>query len=145
MVQNNKYYTPEIEDLHKGYQCEYMQGNQFLPFIIRDVNTSILAAKTGILRTPYLIKEQIEGEGWIFQQKIPFLEHRSSFKKGNHMLILDTKNEIPRISFYTIDIAKEYNRFDFSMRDTIPENFHFTADIKSINELRQTFKLLQLQ
>lgn len=70
----NKYYTPAIEDIHVGYECEILNGynewysikielghifNDFL-FYTRDVSKEL----SKIFRTPYLTKEQIEAEGF---------------------------------------------------------------------------------
>lgn len=66
-----KYFTPSIEDIRVGYECEYMIGNQFTPFrfsspytILGSFSNMQAAIETGHVRVPYLTKEQIEAEGW---------------------------------------------------------------------------------
>lgn len=63
----SKYYIPEIEDIHIGYECEvhihsYGQGWRWEPHIYPAGGTLPLEIKA--VRTPYLTKEQIESEGW---------------------------------------------------------------------------------
>lgn len=76
----NKYYTPDIEDIRIGYEGEinWSRGysETFVPFKITVQNEDF--AYTGLLseivdamddgyaevRTPYLTKKQIEAEGW---------------------------------------------------------------------------------
>ena len=71
----NKYYTPDIEDIRVGYECEIFNPANTDPFIlghyydswdkitIHRVNMYDVGRKE--FRTPYLTKEQIEAEGWI--------------------------------------------------------------------------------
>lgn len=66
----NKYYTPAVEDLHIGYQCEVFEGGDWRKETIDishhfDIFTE--GVKLGEIRTPYLTKEDIEAEGWVFQ------------------------------------------------------------------------------
>lgn len=80
MEDNLKYSTPEISDLHVGYEGEYRLGINYdwQPFIIENLYTDSNGAgvyeyedylKNGNLRTPYLTKEQIEAEGWELYSK----------------------------------------------------------------------------
>lgn len=79
-MMENKYYTPDIEDIRVGYECEqlidYITHNEWkkeifgkgcwLPEgdvggIMHWYHTCIINKR---LRTAYLTKEQIEGEQW---------------------------------------------------------------------------------
>jgi len=83
ILMENKYFTPDIEDIRVGYECEiYEQKSRKL---IKDVgwhtvkvtlgnseygesvaiNRILNYIKQNKLRTRYLNKEQIEAEGWI--------------------------------------------------------------------------------
>lgn len=82
MEQQDKYYTPNIEDIRVGYECEIWEdGRVFIKGIITEIyqgteNTKrclglcidngngFLIDKYREIKTPYLIKEQIEAEGW---------------------------------------------------------------------------------
>jgi hypothetical protein len=67
----NKYFVPDIEDLHVGYELEtevhdFLKGFSWESVII-DVDTisSVCKSYKHIkVRVPYLTKEQLEAEGW---------------------------------------------------------------------------------
>ena len=69
----NKYFTPDIEDIRVGYEYESLQkqedgSEKWVPQkIVRryDLEGDWEGwLHYGIVRTPYLTKEQIEAEGW---------------------------------------------------------------------------------
>lgn len=71
----NKYFTPDMECFHIGYECEIstptiwksgkfpeiLELNSELDEFGKD---SLMKAAHAILRVPYITKEQIEAEGW---------------------------------------------------------------------------------
>lgn len=81
-----KYFTPEIEDIRVGYECEMKQPNfsyfrngitrdtllkilekeEYKPYVIQVFDFQMLkfSGLDGVIRVPYLTKEQIEKEGW---------------------------------------------------------------------------------
>lgn len=62
-----KYFTPSIEDIRVGYECDYSIGGNWKKTIFtqNDVYDYMgLAGGYGQIRVPYLTKEQIEAEGW---------------------------------------------------------------------------------
>jgi len=74
----DKYFTPQIEDIRVGYECElkYLNGG-WTKFIIKDtwvgrdgegdlmeVYGAIEGTNPIPIRVPYLTKEQIEADGW---------------------------------------------------------------------------------
>ena len=83
----DQYYTPEIEDITIGYECELLRitigeydtkpDNIWVRSIVDKYEFINLSKST--TRTPYLTKEQIEKEGWKFYRvtmfdKFPTLE-----------------------------------------------------------------------
>lgn len=63
-MENDKYFTPDIEDLRVGYECDLL-GSKIVIEDRHDLDLSF----DHPLRTPYLTKEQIEAEGWKFTPK----------------------------------------------------------------------------
>lgn len=79
-MNNSKYFVPNTEDLHVGYECEINSSaayqDEYTPIKIgfkdgEGVYTEGLSDLVimmddgyGKVRTPYLTKEQIEAEGW---------------------------------------------------------------------------------
>lgn len=77
---DNKYFTPSIEDIRVGYECEMNDArgykDSFTPVIIgfkeaegaytHQISEIIHMMDDGYgeVRVPYLTKEQIEAEGW---------------------------------------------------------------------------------
>jgi hypothetical protein len=85
----NDYYTPAIEDLHVGYECELERGSidkEWCPYVLElDNSHSSEGDKVWLysdsLRTLYLTKEQIESEGWKSVGQIGWYE------KGRYSLL----------------------------------------------------------
>lgn len=69
-LQETKYFTPDIEDIRVGYECEISKFKEWTPTIITwDYNIDGLTycmkvSPDACIRVPYLTKEQIEAEGW---------------------------------------------------------------------------------
>jgi hypothetical protein len=70
----NKYFTPDIEDLYVGYKLEIKGPHDvdWQPIVLgkdaiwhQFTNLENLGQAMEQLRVPYLTKEQIEAEGWI--------------------------------------------------------------------------------
>ncbi len=135
----NKYYTPSIEDIHVGYECEVY--GQTTTKLIKNVDFHKVVVglhmevgqkvginqipnliKKGWIKVPYLTKEQIEKEGW----KHEYLEKdvHSWSKNG---IILTTFEGFTKIR---INYKSGYQLFD--------------GDCPSINELRTITKLLNI-
>ena len=71
LIGEDKYFTPNIEDIRVGYECEYLFGgengiwtNGFGLGSAGFPELWEIKANPKILRVPYLTKEQIEAEGW---------------------------------------------------------------------------------
>ena len=70
------YFVPDIEDIRVGYECEIKPtGSEeldWMPYVING-DTAFKYYKTKgkgatSIRVPYLTKEQIEAEGWVFDK-----------------------------------------------------------------------------
>ena len=147
----NKYYTPDIEDIHIGYeglyrnQCRDIIGNKDLNFdrwdktVLNKYNVETIL-KYGIndFKTAYLTKEQIKNEGWLFLEA-----------QGPNTDFIDfiIKKEIIADERYINSLYLEYNLETRDMRiyeDEGDYQHYFDGLCKSINELRTIMRLLQI-
>ena len=136
----NKYFTPDIEDVHVGYELEWKCKirNQDWEKTICDTDLiSIIYDEyehadfeepyDEQFRVPYLTKEQIEAEGWS-KAKVP---------------IVTIKHD-----FYEIPYIKDNFRIDYNFKNkliNILENNGvnlFYGKCKDINTFRKIIKLL---
>jgi hypothetical protein len=131
----NKYFTPDIDDIHIGYELEvnynFKLNDIFHKKIIESFEelSDIHSRMPGdcVIRIPYLTKEQIEAEGWI-KAKAPIVTI-------NH-------------DFYEIPYIKDNFRVDYNFRNNlinIIENNGknlFYGKCKDINTFRKLIKLL---
>jgi hypothetical protein len=140
----NNYYTPELSDLHIGYECEVKVGEGWEKTNLTD---SIqfphveLRLSQGRLRTPYLTKEQIEAEGW-------------KFLHMSQDLWFEKKGDFDFDNFYTSKLTMHYgakSHIGYSdLRLTIIADDRglayklFEGMCPSINEFRKITKLLRI-
>jgi hypothetical protein len=121
----NKYFTPDIEDLCIGYELELLcviEGNNekeetWKNTIIYNLYVENKEEFIKSVRVPYLTKEQIEAEGWKHSEKNCF-----------------DFNDRWMCSWYP-----EHNRMEFY--DDENEN-GFAGNCKDINTFRKLIKLL---
>ena len=113
----NKYFTPDIEDFHVGYECEIYENEQYVSYVISHI---IVGGNTRIdipdgrhwsiqnkLRVPYLTKEQIEAEGWKYLSE-GYTEHQAFYKDDfqmscfydKHLLKIIKKESLKTIVLY---------------------------------------------
>lgn len=163
----NKYFTPKIEDLRIGYKCEINtiscqpiiinlsedlppekigdETNVWKKIIINDnnINASICILKEMKLRTPFLTKEQIEGEGWIYKN---YLKDggTSIFIKDNYELYFYRTNN-NSTSEISISLRSEQTMKTTLVPPIITLNYLFQGTCKSINEFRYIMKLLNIK
>lgn len=150
MEENNKYYTPRIEDITIGYECEiYEQSTNKL---IKSVNWHIVSVvlgnseygetvainkitnylKQNKIRVPYLTKENIESEGWVFRGSIC---SDSSCKGWELSFIKDGMK-------YNFSFTQNYQAHIYTWDSTEGTHTIFRGVIKSINEFRYITKEL---
>lgn len=124
----DKYYTPELQDLYVGYECEVKDipppEEDWHQWVI--TTTNVLHhldkwIKDGSLRTKYLTQEDIESLGW---KLIPY-EHY--FEKDNYIMIQQGE----KIEIWVKDLAL-YDPEGETTNGTI-----FKGEAKSINELKK--------
>ena len=103
----NKYFTPDIEDLYVGYECEQLINQvwvkdifakgSYLPENIDLLHWAHSCIINKNLRVPYLTKEQIENEGFVYRGKVsnatipgePFTKIQLEFIKNNILIRFD--------------------------------------------------------
>lgn len=135
----NKYYTPEIEDLRVGYECQWndlsiwrdeiLDSYGLFATIINESNESLVDK----IRTKHLDKQDIESLGWKFKGKSIdiWFEKEGDFDMGSfttYKIIMHYGLEDHRMFIYADDQGTEYDLFK--------------GEIKSINELKYIQKLL---
>ena len=136
----NKYFTPDIEDLCIGYEYEQLINQvwtkevfakgSYLPEnidLLNWIHSCVLSKK---IRVPYLTKEQIEAEGW------EFIKHHAGtewydFEKDEYSLYVDFdfRGEI-YLKIYSDRYYEEFN--------------YFSGKCKDINTFRKICKLLEI-
>lgn len=84
-----KYYTPNPEDLFIGYECEIIEiSEQWIRRTIAhssEIGSCVMKIDRKHIRVPYLTKEQIENKGWIFYEHTQY-GNQDRFKlKGNEI------------------------------------------------------------
>lgn len=135
----NKYFTPDIEDIRVGYEYEYLSGhpqeegntswNKWTldkgdPFIGWRLDGFKRLIEQKMIRTPFLTKEQIEAEGW------NFLGDELYTRMDDGHEISCELHPINRIHIYYL----ENNEVDS----------RFFGECKDINTFRQIQKLLKI-
>jgi len=142
-MMENEYYTPDITDLHVGYECEVDKniyaGKEFdwekVVGAENNMGDEGLLAKcrTGKVRTPYLTKEQIEAEGW----------ERLLDDEDANVLLFKSKKKILGVSpsddsWYRIDYDTEtHNLYLWRLYNNGYDVLYYDGECKSINEFRK--------
>lgn len=140
------YYTPKVEDLHIGYECEIL--GQSTSKLIKKVDWHKVEVgfhqeigekvginqvpgliKAGKIRTPYLSAEQIKKEGWKLRTEYTGY-YRFVFEKGNSWLSFNPEER--SILIMPIDPVKEFYEY----------NLRYAGSCPSINEFRKICKLI---
>lgn len=157
LMEKDQYYTPDIEDLFVGYECEVWDTHAYTPESWRKVKIGQadeydtgsfpnyglfieLADNTSRFRTSYITRDQIVAEGWKDITN-PLSINTWSFEKGNRFCgfrFNDLKNPFvlyiivkdPSIEEVTLGVPSEF--------------FKFICPCPSINEFRKICKLLNI-
>ena len=135
----NKYFTPDIEDLHIGYELKvnynFKLNDIFHKIIIDSFEelSDIHSRMSGdcVIRVPYLTKEQIEAEGWKHTggKLLSFAEQHYVKSTYRVSYSIDSK----KIKFFIADPDEIINYEDECI---------FNGQCKDINTFRKIIKLL---
>jgi hypothetical protein len=131
----NKYFTPDIEDIHIGYELEvnynFKLNDIFHKKIIDSFEelSDIHSRMPGdcVIRVPYLTKEQIEAEGW------ERYHMDGTYIKDNHILNFDFATGLNRLNIH----KKPETGKNVTSHDML-----FNSKCKCINDFRKIIKLL---
>ena len=154
---DNKYYTPEIEEFHVGFEYEYQSYNKisWTNYIVteEDLTSSQmdLCASNGIedvfdklktngVRVKYLDKSDIESCGFSLQG-VPRYNDVSDIVEGYGLYINDTDDLYLHLiegNRYAIYLSHEYNEFSGNWEQVDL----FNGIIKNLSELRKLLKQL---
>lgn len=146
-----KYFTPDISSLHIGYECETRQftGSNWFKCIIDEEmyyadddglyrnNCPLFHIET-YFRTPFLTKEQIEKEGFVFKRDYKetfYFEKGNVYKIGGIFLDYNIFSKILKVSI---------NKGKFDNSGTPKTDSCFEGKIKCINEFRNILKYLSI-
>lgn len=140
MLNDTMYYTPKVEELRIGYECEIRapkyEGQKFI--VDEDqMQYAAIAIRGGFLFTPYLTKEQIEAEGWSEITNESFYKGMLTLEKenGHTFYCAIRKNKNLLISQYIPSDPNEL--WSMSMKSTV-----YDGKCPSINEFRTICKLI---
>jgi len=146
MEEQNRYYTPDISELHVGYECEHTSNMS--AFICEDYDDVVKDKLTStdlkwyitwgeeegglkkFVRTKYLDKSDIESCGWTCQ------EYSQDGYNQSY-----TKNVDSESGYDLIYCAAWDKKWQI---DDCGEGIYW-GEIKSINELRQIMKWLKIK
>lgn len=163
-MENEKYYTPEIEDFYIGYEFEMEAGTGWSKQIFPDpwwnhggmggIDTLIRCLESGNIRVPFLTREQIEKEGWKADEKAEFTDFSEDYFKHvsvfNHHFIYQLhvmttyieKVGSRRIAGKHVSITSAFIRYDQEESMKKIDQPIFKGKCPSINEFRKMIKLL---
>lgn len=138
----NKYYTPTIEDIHVGYECEWQDIGGNCEWIKAKIDEYIIFEilsidlPEGQLKTLYLTKEQIEAEGWIIRTDKIHKGFQFAFEKGDYF-----------------GVCLQNGKLDIHLKDALKDDYTehtsntrlYFGNCPSINEFRTICKLLNIK
>lgn len=142
----NTYFTPDIEDIRVGYECEIWSIKNKFPRLPREhewqkfnmLDIDVFAIENIIkkkeIRVPYLTKEQIVAEGWEFTSEYSPVLY---FKKGDWTLKYWYKLHL--IELHTNDLVREIDKFNANFDRATTLN----CECKCINDFRFIIKKLK--
>lgn len=145
----DKYFTPSIEDIRVGYECEVSDMGvepKWTKYIvshsaINHENPTIIPSRLVDLienyhpervRVPYLTKEQIEAEGWEGAREKPTIHFRKNIDKDSYYsLTLNEDNQIVITKSFIDGWAWKWSPF-------------YAGQCKDVNTFRMICKLLNI-
>ena len=144
----NEYYSPNIDELHIGYEG-FLLGQKVVIETIHDFEHWILNP----IVTKYLTKEQIEAEGWkpnLITDELIVIENNYCFfsitQKQEERQFKEDPEYMYNISvFYTPLPYIEIDFWNLGVLKTIRSSYRmYEGECKSINELRTLMKWLKI-
>lgn len=140
---NDKYFTPEIEDIRVGYECEIREYNNtpYYKYTFKkdefmwgdtEGETTISKYYNNIIQTLYLTREQIEAEGWKFNTYFSSGGDRG----GSIYQKIIGENHYTLSGFIAITIHKWNSQYGTSTL--------YRGECKDINTFRYICKLLNI-
>jgi len=150
-MENNLYYTPELNEFHIGFECEIL-GIIGAKEDERLFSQSTIITKKELdlihlleIRVKYLDQSDIESLGWLFKTKGPFrywfegneswfnntIPDSPSGRYWEFQLIFDPELHTVQISAKTNDGIQEYEPF-------------FQGTIKNLSELKKLMQQLNI-
>lgn len=123
----NKYYTPNLEDVKINYKCEVKDINSWYPWIVYsadDISDLSNWIKIDQVRTKYLDKEDIESLGWIYV--------RDTF----------VARLVFELGVYNLYWHPESNKISIANKSF--DHMSYSGTCPSINELKFLMKLLNI-
>jgi len=141
----NKYYTPEIEEFHVGFECEIqsswgMQKGIYPSILREDTLTGFQLQKIGEtetlkkvisgIRVKYLDKKDIESLGFSYYKTHPGME-QMEFDKGEYELTYDPNFK-----------GKQWLRINLEGEGDVTL---FSGSIKNKSELKKLLKQLNIK
>lgn len=136
---NDKYFTPDISDIRVGYECDLNDNGwrhikvskHYLPrAIVKNIN--------GLIRVPYLTKEQIEKEGW--EYNINYEPVDLEFQELPLGFLKEYKNDTTE--YFTYYFVKSKELWIEKIVNNAGMGYIFRGECKDINTFRYICKLL---
>ncbi|MEE9379620.1 MAG: hypothetical protein V3V33_16465 [Candidatus Lokiarchaeia archaeon] len=131
----SKYYTPEIEEFHVGFEYEVAindseEGIKWIVLICNEgqVIPEINLDKGKYVRVKYLDREDIESLGWKYQPDRDNIELFYDNKTRKHSIIHNTIN-----NWVIVTLRNEERKEDYTV---------FVGTIKNKSELKRLLKQL---
>lgn len=145
---SKKYFTPAIEEIRVGYECEFLKDpskEEWVPFTIKKIpyrwtndEEYVLGVEVRSLRVPYLIKEQIEAEGWTYTGRKDYHLYGYDVFQGFHNAFEKSNYVIQGRGLFG---SQKYLKV-FDMSDQEDGMCVFEGECKDINTFRYITKLL---
>lgn len=152
---DNKYFTPALEDIRVGYECEHLMSistedgtvvkTDFMPYVFKrgtiytkggDEIKNVLTVDVNpeYIRVPYLTKEQIEAEGWKADDRFAGFVFTKEVKWNDGV----TREIEMKYLFDTKMLYLGYDSGEFFLTGV------FEGECKDINTFRYICKLLNI-
>lgn len=159
---DNKYYTPDIEDFHVGFEYEEYYNDIWNKEIITIdsyggnisggfFHDTLMELKDNNIRVKYLTKEDIESLGFtvesIFESEYwPSITFKKTFKEDiftfNYYITFNFKHDRPYI-YTNIDIATD-DIIKTRIKGVYPKKILFSGGVKNKVELKKLLKQLNI-